>query len=179
MASKSDKKKKRSAESPTRQSKQPKLSTKTTKSRMEFFMGMANQILLNQVEEGSNKNFALSPVSIDVTLSMVAAGSRGPTLERYLALLGMQDMDEIKENASAVMAAMRGERSDKGGDGPVLCMVNGAWVDNRFPLVPSYKKDVLKGIYGCDAKTVDFLHQVILSPSLSLPHIYIYAHSTE
>ncbi|KAE9446834.1 hypothetical protein C3L33_21258, partial [Rhododendron williamsianum] len=125
---------------------------------MDFSAGMAKQLLLNQVKKNcSNKNFALSPVSIDVALGMVAAGSRGPTLERMLALLGAQDIDEIKQSASAMMAAAN--CGGEGGDGPVLCMVNGAWVDKRFPLVDSYEEEVLKGIYGCDAQTVDFLHQ--------------------
>ncbi|XP_058216714.1 serpin-ZX-like [Rhododendron vialii] len=100
---------------------------------------------------------------------MVAAGSRGRTLEHVLALLGAQDIDEIKSSASAMMAAAAGcgggRRSDEGGDGPVLCMVNGAWVDKHFPLVGSYKEEVykeevLKGIYACNAKTVDFQMQI-------------------
>ncbi|KAF7127039.1 hypothetical protein RHSIM_Rhsim11G0123900 [Rhododendron simsii] len=124
---------------------------------MDFSVGMAKQLLLNQVKNCSSKNFALSPVSIDAALGMVAAGSRGPTLERMLALLGTQDVDELKLSASAMMATAN--CGGEGGDGPVLCMVNGAWVDKRFPLVDSYEEEVLKGIYGCDAETVDFLHQ--------------------
>ncbi|KAI8554681.1 hypothetical protein RHMOL_Rhmol05G0117400 [Rhododendron molle] len=95
---------------------------------------------------------------------MVAAGSRGRTLEHVLALLGAQDINEIKSSASAMMAAAAGcgggRRSDEGGDGLVLCMVNGAWVDMRFPLIGSYKEEVLKGIYACNAITVDFQKQV-------------------
>lgn len=107
---------------------------------------MAKQLLLNQVKKNcSNKNFALSPVSIDVALGMVAAG-----------LLGAQDIDEIKQSASAMMAAAN--CGGEGGDGPVLCMVNGAWVDKRFPLVDSYEEEVLKGIYGCDAQTVQVIN---------------------
>ncbi|KAF7127160.1 hypothetical protein RHSIM_Rhsim11G0124000 [Rhododendron simsii] len=128
---------------------------KITRSRMDFAAGMAKQLLLNQVKKRSYNNFALSPTSIDVVLGMVAAGSRGPTLERILALLGAQDIDEIKQSASAMMTAA----AHCGGDGPVLCMVNGAWVDKRFPLVESYKEEILKGIYNCDTQTVDFLYQ--------------------
>ncbi|KAI8554680.1 hypothetical protein RHMOL_Rhmol05G0117300 [Rhododendron molle] len=52
---------------------------------------------------------------------MVAAGSGGRTLERLLALLGAQDIDEIKSSASEMMAAAAagcggGRRSDEGGD---------------------------------------------------------------
>ncbi|XP_058216713.1 serpin-ZX-like [Rhododendron vialii] len=170
----SDEKKKESAENVTGRAKRQKVSTKNlplaptdpipstkiTKSRLDFSTAMAKQLLLEQVEKGSNANFALSPLSIDVVLTMVAAGSRGRTLERVLALLGAQDIDEIKSSASEMMAAAAGcgggRRSDEGGDGLVLCMVNGAWVDKRFPLIDSYKEEVLKGICACNAETVDF-----------------------
>ncbi|KAF7143313.1 hypothetical protein RHSIM_Rhsim05G0094800 [Rhododendron simsii] len=173
----SDEKKKASAENITGPSKRRKLSTKNlpsaqtdpiarteiTRSRLDFSTGIAKQLLIKQVEKGSNDNFALSPISIDVVLTMVAAGSRGRTLEHVLALLGAQDIDEIKSSASAMMAVAAGcgggRRSDEGGDGLVLCMVNGAWVDKRFPLIGSYKEEVLKGIYACNAKTVDFQKQ--------------------
>ncbi|KAI8546141.1 hypothetical protein RHMOL_Rhmol07G0093900 [Rhododendron molle] len=43
--------------------------------------------------------------------------------------------------------------------GPVLAMVNGAWFDRRFPLKPSYGKEILKGIFNCEAKTIHFATQ--------------------
>ncbi|KAG5516921.1 hypothetical protein RHGRI_037602 [Rhododendron griersonianum] len=129
-----------------------------TNSRMDYSTAIAKQLLLERVKEGSNENFALSPVSIDVVLTMAAAGSRGPTLERMLAFLGAQDIDGIKSIASAMMAAAVCG-GDEGGDGPVLCMVNGVWVDERFTLVDSYKEEIVKGIYGCDAQSVDFFNQ--------------------
>ncbi|KAH7848778.1 hypothetical protein Vadar_007707 [Vaccinium darrowii] len=135
--------------------------SKSTKSRVNFSTGMAKQIFLKQVKEGLNNNFVLSPISMDLLLGMVASGLCGTALERTLTLLGAQDIHEIKSSASAIMAAFAGGggRSDKGGDDLVLCMVNGAWVDKQFPLVDSYKEDVLKGIYDCDAQTVDFVEQ--------------------
>ncbi|KAE9448411.1 hypothetical protein C3L33_19691, partial [Rhododendron williamsianum] len=51
----------------------------------------------------------------------------------------LEDIDEIKSSASTMMAAGAGcgggRKSDEGGDGLVMCMVNGAWVDKRFPLI--------------------------------------------
>ncbi|XP_058198162.1 serpin-Z2B-like [Rhododendron vialii] len=58
------------------------------------------------------------------------------------------------------MMAVAACRDDEGGDGPVLCMVNGVWVDERFTLVDSYKEEILKGVYGCDAESADFYNQV-------------------
>ncbi|XP_058184515.1 serpin-ZX-like [Rhododendron vialii] len=108
---------------------------------------------------------------------MVAAGSRGRTLEKMLGLLGSENIDEIKSLSLEMMALATGadcEDEDeqvlclvngfvemmalpKGEDEPVLCLVNGAWFDQRFAPKPSYTEDVLKGIYGCEVKTVDFV----------------------
>ncbi|KAH7862876.1 hypothetical protein Vadar_010535 [Vaccinium darrowii] len=49
-----------------------------------------------------------------------------------------------------------GRSSKNTHDGPILTVVNGVWVDERFPLVPKYKKEVLKGIFKCEANNVDF-----------------------
>ncbi|KAF7120138.1 hypothetical protein RHSIM_Rhsim13G0178900 [Rhododendron simsii] len=129
-----------------------------TNSRTDYSTAIAKQLLLEQVKKGTNENFALSPVSIDVVMTMAAAGSRGPTLERMMAFLGTQDIDGIKSIASAMMAAAVCG-GDEVSEGPVLSMVNGVWVDERFTLVDSYKEEILKGIYGCDAESVDFFHQ--------------------
>ncbi|XP_058198539.1 serpin-ZX-like [Rhododendron vialii] len=104
-----------------------------TNSRTNYSTAIAKQLLLEQVKKGTNENFALSPVSIDVVLTMVAAGSRGPTLEH---------IDGIKSIASAMMAAAVCGGGE-GSDGPVLSMVNGVWVDERFTLVDSYKEEIL------------------------------------
>jgi len=45
---------------------------------------------------------------------------------------------------------------DRYGEGPILTMVNGAWVDQHFPLVPEYKEEVLKGIFKSEGNNVDF-----------------------
>ncbi|XP_058184509.1 serpin-Z10-like [Rhododendron vialii] len=119
---------------------------------MELCMRMAKQLLLKEVEKkGDYENLVLSPLSIDVVLNMVAVGSRGRTLEKMLGLLGSNNIDEIISQSVEMMAMAMGE------DEPVMCLVNGAWFDQRFTPTLSYKDDVLKGIYGCEAKTVNFM----------------------
>ncbi|KAG5530636.1 hypothetical protein RHGRI_025561 [Rhododendron griersonianum] len=121
---------------------------------------MVKQLLLEEVEKGRYENLVLSPLSIDVVLNMVAAGSRGRTLEKMLGLLGSKNIDEIKSQSLEMMAVATADRYlNKGEDEPVLCLVNGAWFDQRCTLKPSYKEDVLEGIYGCEAKMVDFVNQ--------------------
>ncbi|XP_058184507.1 serpin-Z10-like [Rhododendron vialii] len=128
------------------------------RSRMELCRRMTKQLLLKEVEKGNYKNLVLSPLSIDVVLNMVAVGSKGRTLEKLLGWLGSKDMEEIKSQSLQMMAVAGGDQYlEKGEEEPVLCLVNGAWFDQRFPPKSSYKEDVLKGIYGCEAKTVDFV----------------------
>ncbi|XP_058224124.1 serpin-ZXA-like [Rhododendron vialii] len=54
--------------------------------------------------------------------------------------------------------AKGGGSSNNAEDGPTVIMVNGVWVDERFPLRPSYK-ELIRGVHKCEAKTVDFLHK--------------------
>ncbi|KAF7132932.1 hypothetical protein RHSIM_Rhsim09G0017600 [Rhododendron simsii] len=131
-----------------------------SRSRTELCTRMVKQLLLEEVGKGNYENLVLSPLSIDVVLNMVAAGSRGRTLEKMLGLLGPKNIDEIKSESLEMMAVATGDQYlNQGEDEPVLCLVNGAWFDQRCTLKPSYKEDVLEGIYGCEAKMVDFVTQ--------------------
>ncbi|KAE9446815.1 hypothetical protein C3L33_21291, partial [Rhododendron williamsianum] len=125
---------------------------------------MVKQLLLKEVEKGNHENLVLSPLSIDVVLNMVASGSRGRTLEKMLGLLGSKNINEIKSQSLEMMAIATADRYlNNGDDEPVLCLVNGAWFDERYTLKPSYKEDVLEGIYGCEAKMVDFMTRMGMS----------------
>ncbi|KAG5539430.1 hypothetical protein RHGRI_019838 [Rhododendron griersonianum] len=55
--------------------------------------------------------------------------------------------------------AKGGGPSNNAEDGPTVVIVNGVWIDERFPLRPSYE-ELIRGVHKCEAKTVDFLHEV-------------------
>ncbi|KAF7141762.1 hypothetical protein RHSIM_Rhsim06G0043300 [Rhododendron simsii] len=119
---------------------------------MEFCRRIANQLMLQKIyQKGFSKNIVSSPLSINVVLNMLVAGSKGSTLKCMLGFLRSKNIDEIHSKSRKMM-----EMAANGGDGPILNMVNGAWVDQRFPLVPKYKTEVLKGIFKCEANNVDF-----------------------
>lgn len=45
--------------------------------------------------ESKNSNLVFSPLSIQVLLSLIAAGSKGPTLEQLLTFLKSKSSDEL------------------------------------------------------------------------------------
>ncbi|KAF7140370.1 hypothetical protein RHSIM_Rhsim06G0045200 [Rhododendron simsii] len=117
---------------------------------MESCTQITNQLMLKGIEKGVSKNVVSSPLSINAVLNMLVAGLTGDSLKQMLGFLGSKNVDEINSKSRQMMAMLRG------GDGPVFTMVNGAWADQRFPLVPKYKEEVLKGIFKCEANNVDF-----------------------
>ncbi|KAE9450710.1 hypothetical protein C3L33_17395, partial [Rhododendron williamsianum] len=126
---------------------------------MEFCTRIANQLMLKQIQNGFGKNIVSSPLSINAVLNMVVAGSTGGTLKRMLGFLGSKNVDVINSKSRkmmAVAAACDGRSSENVDNGPILTIVNGAWVDQLFPLVPKYKEEILKGIFKCEAGNVDF-----------------------
>ncbi|KAG5540294.1 hypothetical protein RHGRI_020509 [Rhododendron griersonianum] len=102
-----------------------------SRSRTELCTRMVKQLLLEEVEKGNYENLVLSPLSIDVVLNMVAAGSRGRTLKKMLGLLGSKNIHEIKSQSLEMMAVATGDQYLNNGDDE-------------------------PGIYGCEAKMVDF-----------------------
>ncbi|KAH7849873.1 hypothetical protein Vadar_024226 [Vaccinium darrowii] len=122
---------------------------------MEFCTRIANQLMLNGIQNGLSENTVSSPLSINVVLNMVTAGSKGHTLERLLGLLGSENVDEINAKSRKMMAVTEGGGSSAS-NGPILTMVNGAWVDQRFPLIDKYNEEILKGIFNGEANNVDF-----------------------
>ncbi|KAH7848743.1 hypothetical protein Vadar_007099 [Vaccinium darrowii] len=124
---------------------------------MDFCAKIANQLMLNKIQNGFSKNIVSSPLSIDAVLNMLVAGSTGRTLERMLSFLGSKSVDEIYGKSRKMMAVAEGCGSSKdASNGPILTVINGAWVDQHFPLVHKYEEEVLKGIFKCEANTVDF-----------------------
>ncbi|KAE9457113.1 hypothetical protein C3L33_10981, partial [Rhododendron williamsianum] len=117
---------------------------------MESCTQITNQLMLKEIEKRVSKNIVSSPLSINAVLNMLVAGLTGDSLKQMLGFLGSKNVDEINSKSRQVMAMLRG------GDGPVFTMVNGAWADQHFPLVPKYKEEVLKGIFKCEANNVDF-----------------------
>lgn len=115
--------------------------------------------------EGKDSNLVYSPLSIHVVLSLIAAGSKGPTLDQLLTFLKSKSCDHLNSFASELVAVVFADGSPSGG--PRLSFANGAWVDKSLPLKPSFKQ-VVDTAYKAALNQVDFQTKVnVLSLSLS------------
>ncbi|KAA8530476.1 hypothetical protein F0562_005185 [Nyssa sinensis] len=133
--------------------------TQTSDFNSHFCIQMVNQVLLRAADRGSN--FVLSPLSFHVLLILLAVGSTGKTLEQLLFHLGSKNIDDLNFLSSQIVALITTTGPSEGKSllaGPLLSFVNGAWVDQRFSLKPSFKGFV-EGVYKAEAREVDFLNK--------------------
>ena len=130
------------------------------KSQHHFCLLLANQFLFKEAQKDSN--FVASPSSLHVMLSLVAAGSKGPTLEQLLIFLRSTSVNDLILLTSQII---RVASPDEGSGnhlnfGPGFSFVNGAWLDHRFMLKPSFET-IVNGSYRAQLKDVDFLNRVL------------------
>ncbi|XP_043694063.1 serpin-ZX-like [Telopea speciosissima] len=100
-----------------------------------------------------DSNIVFSPSSIYVVLSLIAAGSNGPTLDQMLSFLRSKGNGQLNSFASEIIILVLTDGSQSGG--PRLCFVNGVWVDKSFPLKPSFKQ-IVDNVYKAESMEVDF-----------------------
>ncbi|XP_022996602.1 serpin-ZX isoform X1 [Cucurbita maxima] len=115
-------------------------------------------------QEAKASNVILSPLSIHVLLSLVAAGSKGPPLDQLLSFLKSDSTDNLNSFASQIVATVFADASPSGG--PRLAFANGVWVDQSLSLKPSFQQ-VVDTVYKallCQAdfktKTVEVISEV-------------------
>lgn len=107
--------------------------------------------------EGKDKNVVYSPLSIHVVLSLIAAGSKGPTQEQILSFLKSKFAGDLNSFASELVAVIFADGSSTGG--PRLSFANGIWVDQPLALKPSFK-EVVESAYKAALNQVDFQTKV-------------------
>ncbi|XP_022962080.1 serpin-ZX-like [Cucurbita moschata] len=115
-------------------------------------MAITKRIL--QHDEAKGSNVVISPLSIYVLLSLVAAGSKGPPLDQLLSFLKSNSIDNLNAFASHIIDKVFADASSCGG--PRLAFVNGVWIDQSLSLKPSFQQVVDK-YYKALLRQVDFL----------------------
>lgn len=113
---------------------------------------LANHVFSTVTKTESNLVF--SPLSINVLLGLLAAGSKGPTLDQLLAFLHSKSSEDLNAFSSQVVSAIFSDGSPVGG--PRLSVANGAWIEQTLPpLKPSFKH-VADTVYKAVSESVDF-----------------------
>ncbi|KAK9080283.1 hypothetical protein SSX86_000041 [Deinandra increscens subsp. villosa] len=86
-------------------------------------------------------NVVFSPLSIHAVLSLLAAGSKGRTLDQLLDFLNAKSTDELNSLSLELVSSILTDGSPMGG--PRLSFTNGVWFEkNNGSLKPSFKKVV-------------------------------------
>ncbi|TQD76866.1 hypothetical protein C1H46_037606 [Malus baccata] len=105
------------------------------------------------VTEGKSKNIVYSPLSIQVMLWLITAGSKGPTQDQMLSFLKSNSVDQLNSLASHLVPLVFANGSARGG--PCLCFANGLWVKKSLPIKPAFKQ-VVDSAYKATIKQVSF-----------------------
>ncbi|WJX34861.1 hypothetical protein P8452_22930 [Trifolium repens] len=105
-------------------------------------------------ENSNNKNIVFSPLSLQVILSIIAAGSEGPTQQQLLNFLRFRSIHDLTSFFSKLVPFMLKDAAPFGG--PRLSFANGAWVEKTLPLRPSFKR-IVSSEYKATLASVDFL----------------------
>lgn len=117
-------------------------------------LGLSKHVLLT---EAKTSNSVLSPLSIQVVLGLIAAGSKGPTLDQLLAFLKSKSNDQFSSFSSELVSVVFADGSVSGG--PRLSFANGVWVDRSLSLKPSFKQ-VVDNVYKAASNQADFQTKV-------------------
>ncbi|PHT47804.1 hypothetical protein CQW23_12012 [Capsicum baccatum] len=101
----------------------------------------------------NDANMVFSPLSIQIVLGLIAAGSSGDTLEQLLSFLKFNSVDELNSVYSRIITNVLADGSTMGG--PRLSVANGAWIKQTLDFNPSFKQ-VMHNVYKAAAASVDF-----------------------
>lgn len=101
----------------------------------------------------SKENIVFSPLSLQVALSMIAAGCDGSTREQLLDFLLSKSTDDLNYFVSRLVSAILSNAAPSGG--PCLSFVNGLWVDQSCSLQPSFQQ-IVSNDYKATLSSVDF-----------------------
>ena len=111
----------------------------------------ANQLMTHAAKE--NKNILISPLSLQVTLGMLANGANNETCNEIVTALGLKDysLEELNEFHKIVMNGILNEQDPK----VELSLSNSMWMDKSLQAGEGFKNS-LKTYYSASLNNVDF-----------------------
>ncbi|GMI91197.1 hypothetical protein like AT1G47710 [Hibiscus trionum] len=108
--------------------------------------------------EAKGSNLVFSPQSVHIVLSMIAAGSKGPTLDQLLSFLKSKSSDQLNSFSSELVSVVAADGSPAGG--PRLSFANGVWLDKSLPLSSSFKQ-IVDNVYKATSNLADFQNKAV------------------
>ena len=108
--------------------------------------------LLNKVEAKSEKDYVISPLSLQFLLGMILDGAKGSTADEICDVLGYGKGEVGQVNEYCLSMLKQLPELDKQ---TKLHIANAIYVDDRYPLLASYKSDVAK-YYEAAVANLDF-----------------------
>lgn len=107
---------------------------------------------INKVEAEADKDYVISPLSMQFLLGMILDGARGATADEICTLLGYGkgEVREVNEYCLSMLRQLPDlDKQTK------LKIANAIYVDDGWPLLDSYKKDVAN-YYEAAVSNLDF-----------------------
>nr|XP_048318030.1 serpin-ZXA-like [Ziziphus jujuba var. spinosa] len=135
---------------------------------MELCVKVVTEGILKELTKNNpNKNVVMSPASMNIVLNMAASGSAGKTLDQFLGSLGSETITELSSKSSSLMGLFDlNTAADPDPDytdseysaPPELSLVNLMFVDQQYPLKPSFQ-EIVRDIYKTEPKRINFDQQ--------------------
>lgn len=102
-------------------------------------------------------NMVVSPLSLHVVLSVIAAASGGAARDQVMRFLRSKSLEELNQLWSELIGVVFRDGGSSGG--PTLSFVNGMWVEQSLGVKGSFDR-LVKGTYKAACEKVDFVNKV-------------------
>ncbi|CAA0816298.1 Serpin-ZX [Striga hermonthica] len=126
----------------------------------DFSSWLAKHLISTHVKDNTthvkDNNFVFSPLSIHVVLAMVAVGAGRPARDQLLRYLMFDSIEELNSLSSQIATRLLADGGPLGG--PLMSIVNGAWIERSLALKPAFK-ETIENAYGSTVGHVDFRNQ--------------------
>ncbi|KAL9172467.1 hypothetical protein ABFS82_03G049300 [Erythranthe guttata] len=124
---------------------------RSIQNQSDFSLSLAKHVIAIHAKD---KNLVFSPLSIHIALSMVAAGSDGPTRDELLGFLKSKSIEDLNFLSSEIVTGVFA-KSNGGRRRPRLSLANGVWVEQSNRLKPAFR-EIMHNSYMAASNHVDF-----------------------
>ncbi|KAL7117137.1 hypothetical protein ACP275_03G053200 [Erythranthe tilingii] len=124
-------------------------------SQTEVSLSLAKHVISAHAKD---KNLAISPLSIQILLGIIANGSNGPTRDQLMGFLKSKSIEELNTLSSKLVPYVFANGEPLGG--PRLSFANSVWVDQSLSFKPAFQ-EITHNAYRAAANRVDFQNKVV------------------